>query len=57
MKKLILLFLVIPFFSLSQEEEITLKTKTGDIKGSLLVPSNSEKASVVLIISGFGTNR
>ena len=54
MKKLILLFLVIPFFSLSQEEEITLKTKTGDIKGSLLVPSNSEKASVVLIISGSG---
>ena len=42
MKKLILIFLVIPFFSLSQEE-ITLKTKTGDIKGSLLVPSNSEK--------------
>ena len=54
MKKLILLFLVIPFFSLSQEEEITLKTKTGDIKGSLLVPSNSEKVSVVLIISGSG---
>ena len=54
MKKLILLFLVIPFFSLSQEEEITLKTKTGDIKGSLLVPSNLEKASVVLIISGSG---
>ncbi|MAZ50548.1 MAG: alpha/beta hydrolase [Flavobacteriaceae bacterium] len=54
MKKLILLFLVIPFFSLSQEEEITLKTKTGDIKGSLLVPSYSEKASVVLIISGSG---
>ncbi len=54
MKKLILLFLVIPFFSLSQEEEVTLKTKTGDIKGSLLVPSNSEKASVVLIISGSG---
>ena len=54
MKKLILLFLIIPFFSLSQEEEITLKTKTGDIKGSLLVPSNSEKASVVLIISGSG---
>ena len=54
MKKLILLFLVIPFFSLSQEEEITLKTKTGDIKGSLLVPSNLEKVSVVLIISGSG---
>ena len=54
MKKLILLFLVIPFFSLSQEEEITLITKTGDIKGSLLVPSNLEKASVVLIISGSG---
>ena len=54
MKKLILLLLFIPLISLSQEEEITLKTKTGDIKGSLLVPSKSEKASVVLIISGSG---
>ena len=54
MKKLILLLLFIPLISLCQEEEITLKTKTGDIKGSLLLPSNSEKASVVLIISGSG---
>ena len=54
MKKLILLLLFIPLISLCQEEEITLKTKTGDIKGSLLVPSSSEKASVVLIISGSG---
>ncbi|MBU87106.1 MAG: alpha/beta hydrolase [Flavobacteriaceae bacterium] len=54
MKKLILLLLFIPLISLCQEEEITLKTKTGDIKGSLLVPSSSKKASVVLIISGSG---
>lgn len=54
MKKLILLLLFIPLVSFGQEEEITLKTKTGDIKGSLLIPSFSEKTAVVLIIAGSG---
>ena len=54
MKKLILLLLFIPLLSFGQEEEITLKTKTGDIKGSLLIPSFSEKTAVVLIIAGSG---
>ena len=40
--------------SFGQEEEITLETKTGDIKGSLLIPSVSEKTAVVLIIAGSG---
>ncbi|MDA8641111.1 lysophospholipase [Flavobacteriaceae bacterium] len=54
MKKLILLLLFIPFVSFGQEEEITLETKTGDIKGSLLIPSVLEKTAVVLIIAGSG---
>ena len=54
MKKLILLLLFIPLVSFGQEEEITLETKTGDIKGSLLIPSVSEKTAVVLIIAGSG---
>jgi hypothetical protein len=54
MKKLILLFLFIPIVSFGQEEEITLETKTGDIKGSLLIPSVLEKTAVVLIIAGSG---
>ena len=44
----------IPLVSFGQEEEITLETKTGDIKGSLLIPSVSEKTAVVLIIAGSG---
>ena len=54
MKKLILLLLFIPLVSFGQEEEIILETKTGDIKGSLLIPSFSEKTAVVLIIAGSG---
>ena len=54
MKKLFLLLLFIPLFSFGQEEEITLKTKSGDIKGSLLMPSVSVKVPVVLIIAGSG---
>ena len=54
MRKLILLLLFIPLVSFGQEEEITLETKTGDIKGSLLIPSFSEKTAVVLIIAGSG---
>jgi uncharacterized protein len=53
-KKLLLLLLFIPLVSFGQEEEITLETKTGDIKGSLLIPSVSEKTAVVLIIAGSG---
>ena len=54
MKKLILLLLFIPIALFAQEEEITLKTKSGDIKGSLLIPSVSKKVPVVLIIAGSG---
>jgi len=54
MKKLILLLLFIPIVSFGQEEEIILETKTGDIKGSLLIPSVLEKTAVVLIIAGSG---
>ena len=54
MKKLILLLLFIPLVSFGQEEEIILETKTGDIKGSLLIPSVLEKTAVVLIIAGSG---
>ena len=54
MKKVILLLLFIPLVSFGQEEEITLETKTGDIKGSLLIPSVLEKTAVVLIIAGSG---
>tara|TARA_B100001094_G_scaffold331644_1_gene400703 strand:- start:1218 stop:2141 length:924 start_codon:yes stop_codon:yes gene_type:complete len=54
MKKLFLLLLLIPLVSFGQEEEITLETKTGDIKGSLLIPPVSEKIAVVLIIAGSG---
>ena len=54
MKKLILLLLFISLVSFGQEEEIILETKTGDIKGSLLIPSFSEKTAVVLIIAGSG---
>ena len=54
MKKLLLLLLFIPIVSFGQEEEIILETKTGDIKGSLLIPSVLEKTAVVLIIAGSG---
>jgi len=54
MKKILLLLLFIPLVSFGQEEEITLETKTGDIKGSLLIPSVLEKTAVVLIIAGSG---
>jgi pimeloyl-ACP methyl ester carboxylesterase len=54
MKKIILLLLFIPIVSFGQEEEIILETKTGDIKGSLLIPSVLEKTAVVLIIAGSG---
>ena len=54
MQKLILLLLFIPLVSFGQEEEIILETKTGNIKGSLLIPPVSVKTAVVLIIAGSG---
>jgi pimeloyl-ACP methyl ester carboxylesterase len=54
MKKLLFPLLFISLISFGQEEEITLETKTGNIKGSLLTPSGSEKTPVVLIIAGSG---
>ncbi|MDR0575388.1 MAG: alpha/beta hydrolase [Tannerella sp.] len=37
-----------------KEEAITLKTATGDIRGTLTLPAGSEKLPVVLIIAGSG---
>ncbi len=54
MKRLSIFLFFISFISFGQEEEIILETKTGDIKGSLLIPSVSEKTAVVLIIAGSG---
>jgi uncharacterized protein len=54
MKNLLFLLFFISLISFGQEEEITLETKTGNIKGSLLTPSGSEKIPVVLIIAGSG---
>ncbi|NOU59646.1 alpha/beta hydrolase [Marinifilum caeruleilacunae] len=36
------------------EHEIVLETETGNIKGTLLIPSTAEKTAVVLIIAGSG---
>ena len=38
----------------SQEEQIVLKTSTGEIKGTLTLPSQKQDIPVVLIISGSG---
>ena len=38
----------------SQEEPIVLLTKTGNIKGTLTIPSDIQGVPVVLIISGSG---
>lgn len=38
----------------SQEEPIVLVTKTGNIKGTLTIPSDIQGVPVVLIISGSG---
>lgn len=50
----IFLFITTNLFSQSKEEPITLKTKTGNIEGTLLYPSSSKKIPVALIISGSG---
>ena len=50
---LVLLTLTLNLFA-QVEKEIILETETGDIKGSLLIPSVSEKTAVVLIIAGSG---
>src|SRR6202008_3030166 len=51
-------FLFICFFRAacfySQEEAITLKTSTGEIKGTLLLPALKTKIPLVLIIAGSG---
>lgn len=41
-------------FVFGQEENIVLKTLTGDIDGTLLVPESTESIPVVLIIAGSG---
>lgn len=54
MKKIILLLFFIPFFSFTQEKEITLYTKSGNIKGTLITPSTTKRTPLVLIIAGSG---
>lgn len=57
MKYNLYLFLLVflPLHLMAQvEEEIILSTKTGNIKGSLLLPADSVKIPVVLIIAGSG---
>ncbi len=55
MKRLVLFFLMVFTICLihSQEEAITLKTSSGDLEGTLLLPE-IEKPPVVLIIAGSG---
>ena len=61
-KQFILINLYLLFHCLATEqfteEEITLKTKTGDIHGSLLIPQTVKSSPLAIIISGSGpTNR
>ena len=39
---------------LAQEEKLVLKTKTGDLEGTLLTPQNKNNVPLVLIIAGSG---
>lgn len=51
----VLILLAITFNLLAQSEEtVTLVTKTGEIKGSILLPPLAKKQPLVLIISGSG---
>jgi len=52
---LILLFITGSLFAQGSEEAISLKTKTGEIKGTLLCPTANKKTPVVLIIAGSGS--
>ena len=58
MKYKIIIFLVFTFSSLhllaQKEEDITLNTQTGDIKGTLLLPEKENNIPVALLISGSG---
>ena len=59
MKKIkALYFLIILFLSfkgiMAQEENIILKTPTGDIDGTLMLPEIKQNIPVVLIIAGSG---
>ncbi len=60
MKQIKILFLLITFSGISlltlkaQEENIILKTPTGDIDGTLLLPDVHRNIPVVLLISGSG---
>jgi pimeloyl-ACP methyl ester carboxylesterase len=49
-----LLFLGFGLLGKGKEEDITLKTKTGDIEGTLMVPETKEQIPVALLIAGSG---
>ncbi len=51
---LLFLLIGISVVGFAQDQPIILKTKTGNIYGSLLVPEKVKKPAVVLIISGSG---
>jgi uncharacterized protein len=50
----LILFLLFSFSLQSQEETVVLKTKTGDLEGSLLIVEGKETCPLVLIIAGSG---
>ena len=52
-KSTLLCFFLATVFTLAQEEIIVLETPTGNIEGTLLLPSN-ENPPIVLIIAGSG---
>ena len=52
-KSTLLCFFLASVFTLAQEEIIVLETPTGNIEGTLLVPSK-KNAPLVLIIAGSG---
>lgn len=55
MKYILLIFLLLSGLSLrANEEQVVLKTATGDIYGSLCLPAGSEKVPVALLIAGSG---
>ena len=54
MKRFFLLTLSALIGTFSFAEEVTLKTKTGDLKGTLEIPTEGEKHPIVIFIAGSG---
>lgn len=55
MKSILILFVFLSASTFAQkEEDVVLKTETGNIKGKILLPKKNETKTVVLIIAGSG---